>query len=70
MFPRNSNLNLTLEAREREPFKVNFGRTNAYKNSAIPFCQRLLNANLGEEKEKTGHEGEEGEEERRSRGGG
>jgi hypothetical protein len=52
MFPINMNLNLTSEAREREPFKINVGRTNAYKISAIPFCQRLLNANLREEEQK------------------
>ena len=68
MFPRNSNLNLTLEAWEREPFKVTFGRTKAFRNSVILFCQRLLNANLGEEA--TGQEGEEGEEEERRRRGG
>ena len=29
--------------RDKEMFKVNFARTNTYKISAIPFCQRLLN---------------------------
>ena len=29
--------------RTREPFQVNFGRTKDYMESAIPFCQRLLN---------------------------
>ena len=42
-FPRNPNLDLTLEARNREEFIVNFSRTKQYQNSAIPFCQRLLN---------------------------
>ena len=73
MFPANTNLNLTLEARKREPFRVNFGHTNAYRNSAIPFCQRLLNANLGEEQPEgtgRGHGVGRGEEEGRSRGGG
>ena len=32
--------------RRRETFQVNFGRTDDYKNSAIPFCQRLLNQHL------------------------
>jgi hypothetical protein len=27
----------------KEIFQVNFGRTDDYKNSAVPFCQRLLN---------------------------
>ena len=35
--------------RQREPFKVNFAYTETYKNSAIPYCQRLLNE-LEEEK--------------------
>ena len=42
-FPRNPNLDHTLEARKREEFKVNFCRTKQYLNSAIPYCQRLLN---------------------------
>ena len=29
--------------REMEPFQVNFARTDAYKDSTIPYCQRLLN---------------------------
>jgi hypothetical protein len=29
--------------RDKQVFKVNFARTNTYKISAIPFCQRLLN---------------------------
>ena len=29
--------------RAREKYAVNFARTNAYQNSAIPYCQRLLN---------------------------
>ena len=63
-FPKNPNLNLTMESRKREQFKVNFSRTNSYKNSTIPFCQRLLNnhwAQLEEEEEGAG-EGEEEEE--------
>ena len=43
IFPKNPNLDISLEARYREQFKVNFARTNAYRNSAVPFCQRLLN---------------------------
>ena len=42
-FPKNPNLNNILETRGREEFKVNFCRTQQYKNSAIPYCQRLLN---------------------------
>ena len=29
--------------RDSEPFQVNFGRTDYYRDSAVPFCQRLLN---------------------------
>ena len=43
MFPVNPNLGNDIDIRNREQFKVNFARTNAYKNSAVPFCQRLLN---------------------------
>ena len=42
-FQMNPNLGNTLETRGREHFKVNFGRTKKYQDSAIPFCQRLLN---------------------------
>ena len=29
--------------REKEHFVVNFARTEAYRTSAVPYCQRLLN---------------------------
>ena len=32
--------------REREQIQVNFARTEAYKTSSIPYCQRLLNNNF------------------------
>ena len=31
------------DLRINEPFVVNFARTTSYKNSTIPYCQRLLN---------------------------
>ena len=34
--------------RDREKFKVNFARTQQYQNSAIPYCQRLLNKHVRE----------------------
>ena len=34
------------DVRNSEQFVVNFGRTSAYKDSTIPYCQRLLNANI------------------------
>ena len=43
IFPPNQNLDNHIEARYREQFQVNFARTNSYRNSAVPFCQRLLN---------------------------
>jgi hypothetical protein len=44
MFPRNPSIdNATMDIRTREPFAVNFGRTEAYRRSTIPYCQRLLN---------------------------
>ena len=42
MFPL-SDRNTAYNTREKEPFKVNFARTSSYRNSTIPFCQRLLN---------------------------
>ena len=42
LFPRNETSNQHY-IRDKEVFKVNFARTEEYKNSTIPFCQRLLN---------------------------
>ena len=44
MFPINSNLGGEgMEVRSRETFEVNFARTEQYRMSAVPFCQRKLN---------------------------
>ena len=44
MFPFNSNLGGEgAEIRDRETFEVNFARTEKYRMSAVPFCQRKLN---------------------------
>ena len=48
MFPANPNLGNDIHIRNREQFQVNFARTNSYRNSAIPFCQRLLNSHYRE----------------------
>ena len=48
-FPKSITLNVNPETRQREPFKVNFARTESYKKSAIPTCQRLLNAHFLEQ---------------------
>ena len=51
IFPLNPNLfEHNMEVRERELFKVNFSRTEAYKKSAVPYCQRLLNQHFGDKK--------------------
>ena len=63
-FPKNPNLDSNPEVRNREIFEVNFGRTVSYKQSAIPFCQWLLNEHfrlLGEDREEEGEEEGEGE---------
>ena len=36
------------EVRDREEFKVNFARTKQYQDSAIPYCQKLLNEHARE----------------------
>ena len=43
IFPENISSESAVTMRQREPFKVNFAYTETYKNSAIPYCQRLLN---------------------------
>ena len=44
MFPLNSNWSIEGNmVRNREVFEVNFARTEQYRKSAIPFCQRKLN---------------------------
>ena len=44
MFPFNSNLGGDgAQIRDRETFEVNFARTERYRMSAVPFCQRKLN---------------------------
>ena len=44
LFPLNKNLeNTNNEVRNRETFQVNFARTEKYRMSAIPYCQRKLN---------------------------
>ena len=70
-FPENPNLNLTLTARDREKYFVNFARTKRYQQSAIPYIQRLLNLDEKEKEQERKQEGEgegsrrEGEEYRR-----
>ena len=60
--------------REAEKYQVNFSRTENYKNSAVPFCQRLLNEDYRQEEQrkkerreqaKTRHQGREGARTRR-----
>ena len=47
-FPRNPNIGSIPEVREREHFVVNLARTKHNRESAIPFCQRLLNSHFRE----------------------
>ena len=42
MFPLNKTAGV-LNTRQSERFTVNFASTSAYRDSAVPFCQRLLN---------------------------
>ena len=73
-FPKNPNLGNYLETRGGEQYKVNFCRTKRYKDSAIPFCQRLLNEHwrVTEEGRRTGGQrrGEGGWRKGRREGGG
>ena len=55
-FPRNQNQFVQPEIRDREPFKVNFTRTEAYRKSTIPTCQRLLNKYYMEHPDRLGQE--------------
>ena len=45
-FPKNPNLGNGSDVRDREEFTVNFARTKQYRESAIPYCQRLLNQHV------------------------
>ena len=45
LFPEKENNN-NHDIRTYEKFKVNFARTSMYQNSAIPYCQRLLNSHF------------------------
>ena len=42
LFPPNKTAGI-FNTRHSETFAVNFAATTAYRKSAIPFCQRLLN---------------------------
>ena len=45
LFPVN-NRKFGQNQQTREAFQVNWARTDKYKNSTIPYCQRLLNKYL------------------------
>ena len=45
-FPLNPNSENNIDIREREQFYVNFARTEDYRTSAIPYCQRMLNSHF------------------------
>ena len=44
IFPTNPNHNSRI--RESEPFLVNFAKSESYRKSAVPYCQRKLNKHL------------------------
>ena len=48
LFPLNPETS-RYELRKKELFKINFAHTSSYKQSTIPFCQRLLNDYYGKE---------------------
>ena len=51
LFPSNVNkLNNVYDPRKREHYQVNFARTSAYRDSSIPYCQRLLNRHFQNQK--------------------
>ena len=58
--------------RQPEKYSVNFAQTENYRNSAVPYCQRLLNEDyrqeqerMRERKEQAGCQGREGARARR-----
>ena len=53
LFPLNDSKENTNQIRNREKYIVNFTYTNTYKNSTIPYCQRLLNT-MAEQDKRTG----------------
>ena len=48
LFPLNKNLAV---ARTSAKYQVNFARTNTYRDSTIPYCQRLLNSDYQAKKQ-------------------
>ena len=45
MFPKNEN-NAAMQTRDKEEYKTNMANTERYKNSSIPFMQRILNGKI------------------------
>ena len=62
LFPLNPHVPLNLRITEK--YKVYFARTQNYKTSTVPYCQRLLNADYIKQE----HKRRTREEERRARG--
>ena len=52
MFPLNTERSNRVSVRHAEKYLVNFARTENYRNSAIPYCQRLLNEDHKQEQER------------------
>ena len=55
------------DLRNPEKYIVNFAHTENYRNSAVPYCQRLLNADFQLEEERRRQKEEEEEERRREK---
>ena len=49
MFPLNSKEHI-MKTRDNNIYKINYGKSKRYKDSAIPAMQRLLNRDLKEPK--------------------
>ena len=72
MFPLNLKRSNSVSVRHTEKYLVSYARTENYGNSAIPYCQRLLNEDNKQEQERmkegrelAGHQGREGARARR-----
>ena len=55
MFPQNITETSKYDIRHREKYSVNFARTSSYKNSTIPYCQRLLNSLADQDERSRSH---------------
>ena len=52
MFQLNTERSNSVSVRHAAKYSVNLARTENYRNSAIPYCQRLLNEDHKQEQER------------------